>query len=277
MSDQAVSALLSNPRYELLPFMGFDDAVDQLPSGATVAITASPEKGLDLTVDRCVEVATETDLKVVPHLAARAVSDRDQLDEIAGRFREAGIDDIFVPGGDNKEPVGEYTSSYELLQDLEELEYDFEEIGITGYPEGHPIIDDDTLDAALAKKEPHATYIVTQICFDPDAVIEWIAGTRQDGIELPVYVGVPGVMKTERMINISRKVGVGESIKFVRKTTGILGMMKQLIGGKGRYKPDALVDGIGQVSANDTYAIDGVHLYTFNEVADAESWRQSRV
>ncbi len=277
MSDHGVSALLTDPRYELLPFMGFDDAIDELPPEARVAITASPEKGLDLTVDKCVEVASETDLRVIPHLAARAVEDRDQLEEIVGRFTDVGITDIFVPGGDNKEPVGEYTSSYELLQDLDDLDHGFDEIGITGYPEGHPIIDDETLDEALAKKEPYATYIVTQICFDPDAVVDWIAAIRNDGIELPAYIGVPGVMKTERMINISRKVGVGESIKFVRKTTGILGMAKQLIGGKGRYRPDALVDGIAQVSTDDTYAIEGVHLYTFNEVADAESWRQTRV
>ena len=272
-----MSALLSDPRYELLPFMGFDYALDELPSGATVAITASPEKGLDLTVDRCVEVATERELEVVPHLAARAVRDREQLDALIGRFSDAGIEDLFVPGGDNKKPAGEYTSSFELLQDLDELGHDFAEIGITGYPEGHPLIDDDTLDEALAQKAPYATYIVTQICFDPEAVVDWIAGIRQEGIELPVYVGVPGVMKTERMLNISRKVGVGESIKFVRKTTGIIGMMKQLIGGKGRYRPDELVDGIAPFATNESYAIEGVHLYTFNEVADCETWRQSRL
>ena len=277
MSEQAVSALLSDPRYELLPFMGFDYALDELPSGATVAITASPEKGLGLTVDRCVEVATERELEVVPHLAARAVRDREQLDALIGRFSDAGIEDLFVPGGDNKKPAGEYTSSFELLQDLDELGHDFAEIGITGYPEGHPLIDDDTLDEALAQKAPYATYIVTQICFDPEAVVDWIAGIRQEGIELPVYVGVPGVMKTERMLNISRKVGVGESIKFVRKTTGIIGMMKQLIGGKGRYRPDKLVDGIAPFATNESYAIEGVHLYTFNEVADCETWRQSRL
>lgn len=269
--------LLAGPRYELLPFMGFEDAIDELPAGATVSITSSPEKGIDLTIDRCVEVATETDLNVVPHLAARAVEDRDKLETVVDRFEDAGIDDMFVPGGDNEEPAGEYTSSYELLVDLDEMGHHFEELGITGYPEGHPIIFDETLDEALRQKAPYATYIVTQICFDPDAVVEWVAKLRQADIDLPVYVGVPGVMKTERMINISRKVGVGESIKFVRKTTGIFGMVKQLIGGKGRYKPDALVDGIAPYAANETYGIEGIHLYTFNEVADAEAWRQSRL
>lgn len=269
--------LLADPRYEVLPFMGFDGAIDDLPERATVAITASPEKGIELTVDRCVEVATETDLTVVPHVAARAVRDRDQLEEIVDRFTTAGIEDLFVPGGDNAEPEGEYASSYELLQDLEELDHEFEAIGITGYPEGHPIIDDETLSSALLDKQPYASYIVTQICFDPEAVIDWIAEIRQDGVELPVYVGVPGVMKTERMISISRKVGVGESIKFVRKTTGIFGMIKQLVGGKGRYRPDALVDGIAPFYDNESFNIDGVHLYTFNEVADCESWRQSRL
>lgn len=272
-----MAALLADPRYELLPFMGFEDAIDDLPAEATVSITASPDKGIDLTIDRCVEVATETDLRVVPHLAARAVADYEQLETIVDRFEAAGIDDLFVPGGDDKTPAGEYDSAHDLLLDLEDMDHPFAEIGITGYPEGHPIIDDETLEAALEQKAPYATHIVTQICFDPEAVVDWVAGIRQDDIDLPVYVGVPGVMKTERMLSIARKVGVGESIKFVRKTTGITGMIKQLLGGKGRYRPDALVEGIAPAAANDSYNIEGVHLYTFNEVADAETWRQTRL
>lgn len=277
MTDAAVSTLLSAPRYELLPFMGFDAAVDALPAGATVSITASPDKGLDLTVDRCVETATATDLDVCPHLAARAVGGRDELEAIVGRFADAGITDLFVPGGDNAEPEGPYAAALDLLEDLETLGLGFDEIGITGYPEGHPFIDDDTLAESLHAKAPHATYIVTQICFDPEAVVDWVASIRQDGVELPVYVGVPGVMRTERMLSIARKVGVGESIAFVRKTTGVLDLVRQLIGGGGRYRPDALVDGLAPFAANASYAIEGVHLYTFNEVADCEAWRRSRV
>lgn len=275
MSDDPTSRLLADPRFELLPFMGFDEAKADLPAGAKVAVTASPEKGLELTIERSVETAEEG-FEVVPHVAARAVESGDHLEDIVERLQSAGIEDVFVPGGDNKEPLGPYESSYALLTDLDERGHRFADVGITGYPEGHPIIDDETLEAALQRKAPHATYIVTQLCFDPTAIVGWIESVRDLGVDLPVYVGMPGVMRTERMINISRKVGVGQSIRFVRKTTGILGMVKQLVGGKGRYKPDALVEGLAPHVDDDRLGIAGVHLYSFNQVGDLEGWRRSK-
>lgn len=276
MPDDAINGLLADPRFELLPFMGFEDALEKLPEGAKVAITASPDKGLELTIDQSVATA-QRGFEVIPHVAARAVEDGEQLTSIADRLEKAGIEDIFVPGGDNEEPLGPYDSSFALLEDLDERGYAFPEVGITGYPEGHPIIDDETLIKALERKEPHATYIVTQLCFDPDAIVRWIEDIRSLGVELPVYVGIPGVMRTERMLNISRKVGVGQSIRFVRKTTGILGMVRQLLGGKGRYKPDAVVEGLAPYYGQERYDIAGIHLYTFNQVADCERWRQGRL
>ncbi|MFP4589880.1 MAG: methylenetetrahydrofolate reductase [Halobacteriales archaeon] len=273
MVSTQTGRLLADPRFELLPFMGFDGALEDLPEGATVAITASPEKGLDLTVDQSVATA-ERGFDVVPHVAARAVESEDRLEEFVERFQTAGIDDVFVPGGDNEEPVGPYDSSYALLTDLDARGLDFPELGITGYPEGHPIIDDETLDEALLEKAPHATYIVTQLCFDSGAIVDWIDAIRDLGVDLPVYIGVPGVMRTERMLGIARKVGVGESVRFVRKTTGILGMVRQLLGGKGRYEPDALVEGLAPHVDDDRLDIAGVHLYSFNQVGDLERWRR---
>ncbi|MFW6449192.1 MAG: methylenetetrahydrofolate reductase [Halobacteriota archaeon] len=276
MTDDAIGGLLADPRFELLPFMGFEDELEKLPPGAKVAITASPEKGLELTIDQSVATA-ERGFEVIPHVAARAVEDGDHLVSIADRLEAAGIEDVFVPGGDNEEPAGPYDSSLSLLEDLDERGYDFPDVGITGYPEGHPIIDDETLVDALQAKEPYATYIVTQLCFDPDAIIRWIEDVRSLGVDLPVYVGIPGVMRTERMLSISRKVGVGQSIRFVRKTTGILGMVRQLLGGKGRYTPDALVEGLAPYHGQARYDLAGIHLYTFNQVADSERWRQGRL
>ena len=273
MSDDAISRLVGDPRFELLPFMGFEEELTKLPEGAKVAITASPEKGLELTIDESVATA-EKGFEVIPHIAARAVNGNGHVEEVTARLIDAGIEDIFVPGGDNEEPVGPYKSAYEMLTDLDERGIEFPDVGITGYPEGHPFIDDDTLEAELQKKEPYATYIVTQLCFDPNAIIRWVEDIRGLGIDLPVYVGIPGVMRYQRMLSISRKVGVGDSIRFVKKTTGILGFMRQLLGSQGHYKPDALVEGLAPYHGQERYGIEGIHLYTFNQVADSEDWRR---
>ncbi|MDQ2054663.1 MULTISPECIES: methylenetetrahydrofolate reductase [Halobellus] len=274
-TEDGVQYLLSEARFELMPFDSFDDEIEELPNGASVAITTSPQLGIERTVERSEEAAA-AGYEVVPHVAARYVEDREQLEEIARRLTEAGITDIFVPGGDKEEP-GEFESAYELLVALDELPYDFEEVGITGYPEGHDFLSEETLAEAMEKKAPYATYIVTQLCYDPEAILEWTEDIRARGIDLPIEVGIPGVMNYQRLLQISRKVGVGDSVKFLRKTTGIVGFVKQLVGSRGVYKPDELIDGLAPYVGDEEYKFRGVHIYTFNQTPDLEKWRRGRL
>jgi methylenetetrahydrofolate reductase (NADPH) len=270
-----VTALLSNPRFELMPFESFGDQMAHLPDGAKIAITTSPSLGLEKTIEWSERAAAEG-YELSPHLAARYVEDTDQLDEVAGRLVEAGVDDLFVPGGDRDDP-GEFESAYELLVALEELGYEFDEVGITGYPEGHDFLAQETLETAMDRKAPYATYIVTQLCFDPNAVLEWTEEIRDRGIDLPVEVGIPGVMEYQRLVGVARKVGVGDSIDFVRKTTGIFGFVRELLGSRGNYEPDALVDGLAPHVGDSTYDLRGLHIYTMNEVPSTEQWRRDRL
>ena len=45
-----------------------------------------------------------------------------------------------------------------------------DDVGISGYPESHHFISDETTIEAMFEKEPMATYIVSQICFDADVI-----------------------------------------------------------------------------------------------------------
>jgi len=284
MASQGLSAsstrttaesLLENPRFELMPFDSFDDEIEHLPDGATITITASPQLELEATIE-ATERAADAGFEVVPHVSARYVRDPDHLAEICERLKAVGVEDIFVPGGDREEPIGEFESAYDMLVALDDLDYEFEEVGITGYPEGHEFLSDETLAEEMKKKAPYATYIATQICYDPDTILEWIdEEVRDRGVDLPIEVGIPGVMKYEKLIGISQKVGVGDSVKFLRKTSGILGFIKQFIGSRGRYKPDKLVDGLAPHA--EEYGIRGLHVYTFNQVPDTEEWRRARL
>ncbi|AOW80915.1 5,10-methylenetetrahydrofolate reductase [Halodesulfurarchaeum formicicum] len=276
MTQDPVRDLLADPHFELLPFAGLFDQAAKLPEGSTVALTASPDKGVDETVELSTELA-DRGFEVSAHIAARAVRSDEHLETIAETLLDAGVEDIFVPGGDNETPEGPYDSAYALLSDLEEMEYEFERVGITGYPEGHQFIDDDTLREHLLKKEEYADYIVTQMTFDPDAVADWALEIREDDVELPIIVGVPGVMKYQRLLSISREIGVGDSLSYLRKTTGVFDFIKQFLGSRGQYAPDDFIQGIGEYYADDSYGIEGVHLYTFNQVGDAEDWRQQYV
>ncbi|MEF8782868.1 MAG: methylenetetrahydrofolate reductase [Haloarculaceae archaeon] len=271
-ADEGARALLEEPRFELMPFDSFGEQMEHLPDGAEITITASPTLGLEATIEWS-ERAAQEGYEIVPHVAARYVEDRDHLDEIATRLKAVGVSDIFVPGGDREEPIGEFESAHDLLVALDDLGHEFEEVGITGYPEGHEFLSTETLSEAMVEKAPHATYLTTQLCYDPETILAWIEDVRDRGVDLPVEVGIPGVMKYQRLLQISQKVGVGDSVRFLRKTTGVLGFVRQLVGSRGKYTPDDIVEGLGPHVDDPAYSIRGIHIYTFNQVPDTESWR----
>jgi methylenetetrahydrofolate reductase (NADPH) len=275
-ADEGTRALLEEPRFELMPFDSFGEQMEHLPDGAEITITASPTLGLEATIEWSEKAAREG-YEIVPHVAARYVEDRDHLDEIATRLEAVGISDIFVPGGDREEPIGEFESALDLLVALDDRGHEFDEVGITGYPEGHEFLSTETLAESMVEKAPHATYLTTQLCYDPETILAWIEDVRDRGVDLPVEVGIPGVMKYQRLLQISQKVGVGDSVRFLRKTTGVLGFVRQLVGSRGKYTPNDLVEGLGPHADDPEYDIRGIHIYTFNQVPDTESWRLERL
>lgn len=273
VDSAAIGSCLSDVTFDLLPAEDFDEALSYLPSGSRVAVVLTPHLGMDPTIERAVQ-ARELGHEVVPHIAARFVEDTAELDEIAGRLREAGVTDIFVPGGDRDEPVGEFASAHELLVALEELGYEFEEVGIGGYPTGHDAIDDETLHEAMRRKEPHATYLVTQLCFDAAAVVDWIESIRARGVELPVEVGIPGVMEYRRLMSLARRWGIASPLEFISKTAGVFTFLRELVGSGGRYKPDDILPTLAAAGTDPLYDIRRLRLYTFNQTESTEAWRQ---
>jgi len=96
--------------------------------------------------------------------------------------------------GDADQPAGAYEGAGALLDAMHELGHPFEQIGITGYPESHPLIDDETTIAAMFDKARHATYIASQICFDSRITVAWIDNVWTRGTRLPILVGIPGIV-----------------------------------------------------------------------------------
>ena len=261
--------ILSRPRFEILPTKGAEEQADHLPVDAKVAVTCSPTKGIESTLQFS-ERLLQRNFRVVPHIAARLVAGRAHLKEIVGWLDEHGLREIHVIGGDCREPVGPYASAFQLLDAISQLEHGIEEVGIGGYPEGHPLISDQELDRALLDKQPFASYIVTQLCFDAGAILGWISYIRHRGVRLPVYVGLPGAVDRKKLMRVSLKVGVGDSVRFLKKQTGLVGMLLK----PGGYSPDEPVERLAPFAGDEHYDIVGLHLYTFNQVESTEQWRQ---
>ena len=268
-SGVALGEVLAQPRYEVIPTKGADEWVDDLPKEAKVAVTCSPARGIDGSL-QLTELLTKRGFRVVPHISAQLVADEAHLEEIMGRLDDLGIREIFVIGGDVKKPVGPYSSAFELLSTMTDLRYGFENIGVGGYPERHPLIDDNTLRRTLLDKQAFATYVVSQMCFDPGVIVDWVIDIRRRGISLPVLVGVPGVVNKKRLLKISRRIGVGDSARFLRKHSAMVVSLLADLFRFGGYSPDGLVRGLAPYVGGRDYGIVGFHFYTFNQVESME-------
>ena len=269
MSD--IEALLRGPRFEVLPTKGTEEAVQEwVPAGMTVTVTASPVKGLDATIDLAERLAARG-YRVVPHLAARSVADDAHLDRIVARLKAAGVDDVFVPGGDATHPAGRFDSALPLLERLTEMGGPFSRIGITGYPESHPKIHDDILIQAMWDKRRYATYIVSNVCFDAARLGRWIGRIRARGVTLPLYVGLAGPAERTRLLKMAAVAGASESARFITRHPGWI-LRFWVPGG---YSPDRLLDRAAPVITAPESGVAGLHLFTFNQLQQAELWRRA--
>lgn len=263
---------LAAPRYELIPIRGMLEEAERLPAGATITVTCSPKHGIERTLEASVELA-KRGFVAIPHIASRLVRDESHLESILQRLAQHSLDEVFVVGGDAPAPVGIFEGAVPLLQAMGESALRPARIGVTGYPEGHAEISDGVLEAALVAKRPYADYLVTQLCFDSAPIIQWLTDIQQKGMGLPAWIGLPGVMDPRRLLSISLKIGIGSSLRVLKRNQGI---SRQLW--NGAYAPDHLIDplldAIGMPGAP---PVCGFHLNTFNNVAPLLAWQANRL
>jgi methylenetetrahydrofolate reductase (NADPH) len=267
---EALARVLRAPTFELVPLKNALQQAAFLPAGATVSVTASPAKGVEATVALCEQLQARG-FRAVPHLSARMVRDRSHLRDLIAWLEGAGVDRAFVVGGDAKEP-GDYPDGLALLREMAEIGHPLAEIGIPCYPQGHPFIADGPLLEALRAKAAFASYMTTQLCFDPGAIATWIAVQRAEGVALPIHVGVPGVAEPHKLLAISARIGVADTHRFLTKN---LRFVAKLVRSGGFYRPDALLEGLAPHLADPAAGIVDLHMYTFNAVETFEVWRRA--
>lgn len=265
--------LLRSARYEVLPTASVTEKVlAHTRPGQQVTVTASASLGLEATLRVCEDLQA-AGWQAVPHLAARMISGKGQLREIVERLSAAGVTEVFVPGGDAAPSTGGYAQALDLLHDLEDLAAPFSQIGVAGYPEGHPVISSEALDHALQAKAPYATNIVSNLCFDPASISRWVAELRAGGVLLPVLVGIPGRVQLARLASVAAAIGVGESAKFLTRNAAAFVRLARPDG----YAPDRLIRGVLRQIPGRSAGVSGLHIYTFNQIAKTERWRAEQL
>jgi methylenetetrahydrofolate reductase (NADPH) len=180
----------------------------------------------------------------------------------------AGADDLFLTGGDGDTQAGAYASAVELLHVVATHPRRPRAVGIAGYPEGHPAIGHEALHQAIADKSRHADYVTTQMCFDPDVLVAWVADQRARGMTLPILIGIPGKVSRTKLLELSARIGVGPSLSFLRKQRGIRALLS-----KGST-PDKLYAKLAPAVDDPELNLAGFHIFTFGQLL--ETWRWQR-
>lgn len=262
--------LLRSPRYELMPTKSIEGSVvDAVPTDVTVTVTASPAKGLAPTLE-LTERLIGHGYHVVPHVSARLVRDEVQLKDIVEQLLGLGVDDVFVPAGDADPPAGKYVDALQLLIELTAMGRPFRSVGITGYPESHPAIEDDVTVQSMWDKRHHATYIISNLCFDHAILATWIDRVRRRGVQMPIYVGVAGPVERTKLLAMATKIGVGQSTKFL--TSHASWFLR--FAAPGGYSPERLLDRCARTLVRPDARVGGLHIFTFNQVVETERWRR---
>jgi methylenetetrahydrofolate reductase (NADPH) len=270
VSQTALLGFLRAPRYEVLPTEDVEGLVlSHVPKEVTVTITASPRRGMDATI-RLAERLSAQGYAVVPHLSARLIRDKAHLEEILDAVKSMGGRDVFVVAGDAREPAGDFPDSVSLLTAMMSAGHGLRDVGVTGYPESHSFIDDDMTIQAMWDKRRIATYIVSNLCFDPRVVKKWVARVRRRRVELPIRIGMAGVADPAKLLRVSTRIGVVDSARFLKGHTNWFLRMLQ----PGGYDPGRFVNALLPELAATDRRVTGLHIFTFNEIEPTERWRQ---
>lgn len=249
-----------------------EQARDAVPAGTRIAVTALPGEPTEAGIAAAAAVA-RLGFTPVPHVAARAVASRAALDDLLARLRgEADVEELFLIAGDLPEPAGAFADALSIVRTGLLPRHGIRAVGVAGYPEGHPRIASADLRTALRDK--HAVLgeqriecaIVTQLCFDAEAMLRWIASTRQDGIDAPVRLGVAGPASARTLLRFAARCGVAASTRMLAR----YGMsVARLLA---EATPAALLETLDERLDPSRHGAVDVHFYSFGGVARCAAW-----
>ncbi|MFZ1896406.1 MAG: methylenetetrahydrofolate reductase [Rhodoplanes sp.] len=209
----------------------------------------------------------------IPHIAVREFASVQALAaRLARLVEQASVRRVLIIAGDRAEPAGPFHAAIELIESGLLQDCGIQDIGIAGYPDGHPRIAPLDLDRALAAKIEAAgqtglrVHVVTQFAFAAEPILGWLARLRDLGIDNPVRIGFAGPATLTGLLRFARICGVKTSAQALARNAGLARNMFA------RTTPDRLVRPIAEACANGQFGEVTPHLYSFGGLAATIRW-----
>jgi methylenetetrahydrofolate reductase (NADPH) len=244
-----------------------------LPAGFPVYVANTPKTSPDDVVRVALRIQA-LGLMASPHVIARRVVDAQRLRERLRVLAAGGVQQVLLVAGDIAIPDPAFTSTLELLESGVVQDAGIRRIGIAGHPEGHPVVPDEVLWAALERKQALARaqgltmHIATQFGFDSRSLNAFEQGLAARGISLPIHAGVAGPTPFTKLLKYAAHCGVGASLKAVAGNALSLGRLPHLV-----TKSDEMLLGIYRAKqANRDSRIFAPHFFAFGGVLETARW-----
>jgi methylenetetrahydrofolate reductase (NADPH) len=194
-------------------------AMSQLESIAPDFISVTYGAGgstRDRTIRITSEITSRTHIPTVAHLTCVG-STRDELVEILGKYRDAGIKSILALRGDpTGGPRAPWVATDGGLNHADELvtlaaEFGGFTIGVAAFPDGHPASNGDIdadVQVLLEKEKRGATFATTQFFFEVDKWKRLVDKLSAKGSSLPIIPGILPVTNVKQLNRMAELSGV---------------------------------------------------------------------
>jgi methylenetetrahydrofolate reductase (NADPH) len=252
-------------------------SASQIPPGTSINIAFLGNENHGQRVNAA-RVIRECGFEPVPIISSRRLCSERDLGNLLDLLTKAASPSRFIfVGGDPSTPAGPYRDSPALLASGVLQRHSIRHVGIVGYPAGHPKIDTQTLWRSLKWKHQFlrdrgcTVEITTQFGFDTDAVLHWTQRLRDEGIDAPVRIGVPGPAQVEKLLRYAKQFGVVTSTAIARRYgLSLTNLLRRSVAD--RYWKDLATGMAGQNLGDIRY-----HLYPFGGMMKGVRWMNNRV
>lgn len=277
VTDDRVAELIGTASIEILP--RDEPALEQLPEllapGSTVFVNHPGSFTHHDIVAACIKLRRAGFIPV-PHIAARRLASFTQARDFLQRAAQAAdVKHVLLIAGDAPDRVGPFRDSLELIETGLVEQHGVEHVAFAGYPEGHPRIDQHSLDAALeakidaARRHGLGVSLVTQFGFEASPILRWIESLRKRDMICPIRVGIAGPATIATLAKFAVRCGIGASLRALgRGQTAFARILTEAT-------PDALIGALVAGEERGT-RIDGLHVFTFGGVFQTAAWLNAR-
>jgi len=228
------------------------------------------------SVDTVEFAAKECETPIAAHLTFEG-STIDEINEVAMRYRDAGVDRIVALRGDARKDAEQASARGKCYQNVPEfiaglLEIHPFDISVACYPDVHPKAKNAEADLLILKEklDAGANRAISQFFFDADDYERFRDRAAAIGIDAPIVAGVLPIRDFSKVVSFAEKCGTRVPEKLKKMFTPIASDADAMAR-MSQQQLDLFVD---QLIERDCHHF---HVYTLNQMVNVKRCNQRQL